>query len=204
MRKQFSLFQSHLDLAHAYWKQLLGVNDIVVDATCGNGQDTLVLCRLASNGMTYGLDIQKRAIELTREYLAKHLTSGQLEHVSLHEGCHSSFPEAIQPETLTLITYNLGYLPGSDKTLTTKVFTTLESIKKAQGLLKPGGALSITCYPGHSEGALEQEAILEYVKGLNPQQWNVCFHQWLNRQKAPGLLLIQKATSAQIRRDSIL
>ncbi len=200
MHSTFPLFKSHLDLAHNYWGKLIQPGDIVIDATCGNGQDTLVLAHLALSspiGQVYACDIQSKAIELSRHYLTLHLTTQQLNQVQFILGCHSTFPQSILPETVKLIAYNLGYLPGGNKQQTTLTATTLQSICQAQKLLMPGGAISLTCYPGHSEGALEEDAVLAYAASLPPQQWNCCHHRWLNRQRAPSLLLLQKGKSIQ-------
>lgn len=196
MRKQFPLFQSHLDLAHDYWTQLLIPGDIVIDATCGNGHDTLKLAQLilpTEHGTLYACDIQALAIETTRHYLLTHLSPQQFNHIEFVQGCHSQFPSSIQPASVKLIVYNLGYLPGGQKQLTTVVNTTLQSLSHAQTLLIPGGVISLTCYPGHPEGATEKEALLTYVSRLSPTEWSCCYHEWLNRRQAPGLLLIQKA-----------
>ncbi len=192
---QFPLFQSHLDLAHAYWKQLVKPGDILIDATCGNGQDTLVLSRLnlkEGKGKIWAVDVQAKAIALTQNYLKQHLSNEELENVYYQHGCHSQFPTTIEPESVALIIYNLGYLPGSDKNLTTMTATTLQSLKQALVLVKPGGMISLTCYPGHSEGASEQSAILEFATELPATKWSICHHQWLNRKKSPSLLLLQK------------
>lgn len=196
MRSTYPLFQSHLDLAHLYWSQLVKADDHVLDATCGNGYDTLKLCLLALNageGRVYAIDRQKKAIEQTQHYLAEHLTEGQLHRTTFFLGCHSQFPDSIQQSSLKLAVYNLGYLPGGDKRETTEVSTTLLSLKNSLPLIAPGGAISVTCYPGHPEGENEERAILEWAKTLPPFQWSCCHHQWLNRQKAPSLLLFQKA-----------
>lgn len=195
MRAQFPLFQSHLDLAHAYWKRLVQPGDLVIDATCGNGQDTLILGQLAlghPNGKVLAMDIQSKAIELTRTYLSEKLGEGS-KQVEFLLGCHSNFPVSVEKESVTLIVYNLGYLPGNNKNLTTLTATTLQSLRAALLLLKPGGAISLTCYPGHAEGAKEQEAILEFAASLSAQEWNCCHHRWLNRKQAPSLLFLQKA-----------
>lgn len=192
---QFPLFQSHLDLAHSYWHQLIQPGDIVVDATCGNGQDSLILCNLTLQdlkGKVWALDIQAKAIEQTQNYLAQHLKKEQIARVFYQQGCHSQFPTSIETGTVTLIIYNLGYLPGNNKDLTTLTHSTLESLKQALALLKPGGLISITCYPGHAEGLNEQIALLDFVAYLPANEWSCCHHQWLNRKKSPSLLLLQK------------
>ena len=198
MRKQFSLFQSHIDLAHHYWRQILRPGDIALDATCGNGHDTLFLseCVLTpDSGCLYSIDVQENAILSAKEKLEGYLSQEQLHRVKFFRQCHSTFPAEIQPESVKCIVYNLGYLPKGDKALTTKVETTLQSVTQAMTLLIKGGVISITCYPGHDEGAVEEKALLYFSKELDPKQWSCCYHQWLNRTQSPSLLLFQKSNN---------
>lgn len=51
-----------------------------------------------------------------------------------------------------LVTFNLGYLPGGDKNLITKVDTTLQALQAASNVLQPGGLISIVAYVGHPGG----------------------------------------------------
>lgn len=195
MQRQFSLFQSHLDLAHHYWEMILQKGGSVIDATCGNGHDTLKLTQLLPDQeILIGIDIQKAAISQTQEKLKTSLSEQQLSRVHLFCQSHSTFPALCLEHTIKLIVYNLGYLPGSNKKLTTLTHSTLESLGAALELIAPGGAISITCYPGHDEGAKEEEAILQIVAALSPSLWNVCHHKFLNRKHSPSLLLIQKQT----------
>lgn len=196
-RPSFPLFQSHLDVAHDLWTRLVRKGDHVVDATCGNGHDTLKLAQLAldsASGQLYALDIQPAAVKATRDLLTTHLSPELLGKITLVERCHSTFPEEINRNSVRLVVYNLGYLPGGNKELTTKRYTTLQSIQNALELLQPGGCISITAYPGHPEGATEYEIILDYLRTLDPHQWNCSQHQWINRQsRAPILLVLQHA-----------
>ncbi len=199
MRHSFSLFQSHLDLAHSYWSKIVQLGDTVIDATCGNGYDTLKLCELALSsdaGKLYTFDIQSQALNSARHYLQSLLSLEQFTRIEFHQCCHSQFPARLLPESIKLIVYNLGYLPGGDKMQTTQTSTTLQSLRHAQKLLQPGGMISVTCYPGHLEGAREQEAIIHEFSQLAPQEWSCCHHVWLNRKQAPSLLIIQKAKSS--------
>lgn len=196
MKNSFSLFQSHLDLAHFYWSQLIQIGDKVIDATCGNGYDTLKLSELAlsfDQGEIYAFDIQKDAIVSAQHYLAQNLSSELNKRVHFQQRCHSTFPEALNPASIKLIVYNLGYLPGGHKQQTTQTKTTLQSLQHAQTLLQVGGMISITCYPGHPAGAEEQTCLLDYTCNLSPKEWSCCHHVWLNRKQAPSLLLMQKA-----------
>jgi SAM-dependent methyltransferase len=195
MRDIFPLFSSPIQLAHILWEQLLGKNDIVIDATMGNGKDTLILAKILSkrgSGKVIALDIQPKALENTLKLLNENV-SEFLPNIELLLTSHENFPSEIEPESVKLIVYNLGYLPGADKELTTQTATTLVSIEKALDLLAPGGALSVTCYPGHAEGQKEHEAIKAFVKGLDSREFCVSEHVWPGRNLSPILLLIQKS-----------
>lgn len=178
----------HLNLAHKYWKDLLNPGDIAIDATCGNGHDSAVLADLIltpDSGELYCIDIQKAAIENTKKRLKdapKHVHYIQESHVHL-------------PTTAPkLIVYNLGYLPGGDKSVITIKENTLQSIKKSLEILTPNGALSITCYPGHPGGLEEQQAIFAWASSLNPYSYECCIHSWPNRPLSPSLLIIKNIT----------
>ncbi|MDF2549946.1 MAG: putative rRNA methylase [Chlamydiales bacterium] len=199
MRAHFPLFRSHLDLAHRYWQQLLQMEEpsegfSVIDATAGNGHDALMLAKhvLPQRGRLLFIDLQQAAIDATWQRLSGHFLPEDLLRVQGIQGSHRSFPKEIEAESIQLIVYNLGYLPSGDKELTTKTDSTLESIQAALSLIRSGGAISITCYPGHPEGDLETQALASYVQGLDPTEWSATSHQWLNRQKSPRLLLLQK------------
>lgn len=195
MFKRFPLFQSHLDLAHSLWQKIVTPGDTVIDATSGNGRDTLFLAHLAlshDTGTVFAFDIQSAALENTQKYLGEHLSKEQLRRIALIHGCHSLFPETLTAGSVKLIVYNLGYLPGGSKIVTTRVETTLASVKAALPLLSPSGVISITCYPGHPQGLEEEGALTTFVAGLDGKEWSCCHHRWLNRRSAPSLLLIQR------------
>jgi SAM-dependent methyltransferase len=180
-------FKSHLTLAKKLWKELLSPQDHAIDATCGNGYDTLELARLLPQGKVWAFDIQPQAIQNTKNKLA----SAARDHlVELHQTSHAPFPKEIPLKSIALIVYNLGYLPGSDKQITTQVKSTLTSIQSGLPLLAPGGALSITLYPGHEEGGREKQAVLAFAETLDPNLWQVSHFQ-PERASAPSLLWIQ-------------
>jgi hypothetical protein len=195
MNRSFPIFSSHLDLAHHYWKLLLKQGDAIIDATCGNGKDTLELASLIlreNSGTLIGLDIQPQALIETSERLKENFNISQLNNVHLFQQSHDEFPLIAYEKKIKLIVYNLGYLPGGDKKITTQVETTLKSIRKSLELIVSGGALSITCYPGHEEGKHEQAAIIQLLSELDPKIWSCSFHQWLNRSSSPSLAFLQK------------
>ena len=194
-RTNFPLFLSHLDFAHHFWSKLIQPGNSIIDATCGNGLDSLKLCHLtlsSTQGKVYCFDIQNDAIEASIKHLSTNLDPTIFQRVYFEKRCHSTFPAEITKESIHLIVYNLGYLPGGDKTKTTKTELTLQSIETAKELLLPGGILSITCYPGHLEGEKEQNEICDYARTLSPKKWSCSHHTWINRKNSPSVLLIQK------------
>lgn len=185
------IYKPHIQAAQRAWKQLLNDEDVVIDATCGNGHDTLFLAR-QSIGKLYAIDIQSQALIQTQSLLQASLSQEQYARVRFVHGCHSTFPQELNKESVKLIVYNLGYLPKGDKAITTQVETTVKSIENALKLIQAGGLISITCYPGHPEGQREEEAILNYATTLNPQQWSSHHQRWINRPLSPNLLFLQK------------
>jgi methylase of polypeptide subunit release factors len=190
LRTPFPLFHSHLDLAQSYWKRLIQPGDTAIDATCGQGYDALFLASLPLKEL-HVVDIQNLALEKAKEKLQNSATS-----IVYHHFCHSQIRGLAVKESIKLIVYNLGYLPGSDKSIKTLFPTTLKSIEEALQLLTPGGLISITCYPGHIEGKEEENELLLFSQTLDPKLWSVCFHKFLNRTSSPSLILIQKHCSS--------
>jgi hypothetical protein len=184
----------HLSLAHAYWKSHLREGDLAIDATSGNGHDSCLLAKILlqhPESLLIGFDIQAVALEQTERLLRQSIPEEHLARVLFHRRCHSEIDQVPLPHLPSLIVYNLGYLPGANKNVTTQTSSTMASIQKAARLLGDKGALSITCYPGHPEGAREEEAILDWADSLPSEKWLVCHHRWLNRSAAPSLLWIR-------------
>lgn len=199
MYARFKLFNSHIDLSHQYWNSLIKQGDTVIDATCGNGHDTLVLANLAlttTSGTLFALDVQPAAIESCKELLMNKLPKNIYNKIQFLQGCHSKFPEELTEGTVKVVVYNLGYLPGGNKSKTTTAQTTLQSLRAAQSLVQEGGLISITCYPGHEAGRIEEKEIIEYTSTLDPKTWSCCHHHWTNRRKSPSLLIIQKRSNS--------
>lgn len=176
------------------WAKVLKPGDTAVDATAGNGHDTLYLAKTIltpTSGTLYAFDIQEDALKSTRNKIDTHLKECVHRVVYLHQS-HAHFPEYFKDLTIKLFIYNLGYLPGANKAITTLTDTTLTSIQQACSLLAPGGLISITCYPGHPEGALEEASLLKWSSTLGKETWSITHQRWLNRENAPSLLLLQK------------
>lgn len=177
------------DFAHLIWRALVSPGDTVIDATVGNGHDTLFLAKLLNGqGHLFAYDIQKKALENTKELIKKELSGEIQKPIELILGSHECFKSC----QAKLIVYNLGYLPGSDKLITTLAPSTIRSAETALTLLCPGGTICFTCYIGHLEGKEEFESLFNWSKELSTKDYSVSHHSWLNRKAAPSLLLISR------------
>lgn len=193
MRPEFPIFQNHKDHVHDLWKSFLKPGSIVCDATCGNGQDSAVLASLSlseDQGRLFCIDIQQQAIETTSATLTSLFSKKKLSNVFFFHQSHENFPPEVT--NCDLIVYNLGYLPRGCKRLTTMVESTLTSLKNALNILKPGGVITLMCYPGHEEGYLEETSLINFTSTLDPKEHLVYHQKILNRAKAPSLLVIGK------------
>ncbi len=180
-------------LSHLAAQTFVTPGNRAVDATCGNGNDTLLLAELVGQtGRVWAFDIQQEAIETTRGKLA---AAGMLDRVELINGSHESMGDILREPVATVL-FNLGYLPGGNRGLTTTTETTLVALDSALTLIIPGGIIAATLYPGHPEGAREHDAVAAWAAGLDPRR----FHTWEMGQmnvapSAPRLILIQKAAT---------
>ena len=164
--------------------------DIVIDATMGNGYDTIYLGNLVGeNGKVYAFDVQEEAIKSTKKKVERaHMT----DRVELILDGHQNLDKYVKEE-VSCVVFNLGYLPRAKHVVITKPDTTLEAIKKSLKLLKPNGIISIAAYIGHEGGLEEKNYICEYLDNLNQNEFNVLHMQFTNQiNNPPQLILIEK------------
>ena len=160
-------------------------NDIVIDMTCGNGNDTLFLSKIVNKGFVYGFDIQDNAINNTKKLLEENNITNYKLFKSSHDNVDKYLSDYIGK--ISLILFNLGYLPNGDKNITTKSSTTLKALKKAIKMLNLKGIILIVIYP-HEEGKKEEKVIKNY---LNDIKYNE-YHNTDNKN-APYLIEIKEA-----------
>lgn len=161
----------------------------VVDATCGNGHDTLFLARkVGHEGKVYSFDIQDTAILNTEELLRKEDLRSR---VKLLKEDHARMFEFV-PEKVSAVMFNLGYLPGSDKSIITKPDTTVKAMNSGLNLLKIEGIITCVIYQGHEEGSQEAREVEKFCQELSPQYYNVVKINSANLRKPPYLIVIKK------------
>lgn len=220
-----TLLHPHTDWAHRYWSALLEPGDLVCDATAGNGHDTVMLAKTLAargGGTVLACDLQSKALQTSQERLRSCLAeeteyrqlcceqaegSGETEEwasrraklrVRWRLGSHDAVLAGVPNGAARLVVFNLGYLPGGDKSVVTRAETTLSALAEAQRAVCAGGCVSVTIYGGHPEGQREEDAILEYAAMQPMSQWSVYHHRWLNQRNkrtgvpAPSLLLLQR------------
>ena len=157
-----------------------------VDATMGNGGDTLWLCeRVGEDGRVYAFDVQPEAVARTRARLDE---AGLGERAALFCAGHERMAELV-PEPVDAVMFNLGWLPGAAHAVTTRTETTLAAAEAALTLLKPEGIVTICVYPGHAEGERELEALTRWAAALDGRRWDALLKGYLNQPKRPPQLI---------------
>ena len=176
MHKQF--LQAHLfSGAHA------------VDFTMGNGHDTLWLARaVGPQGHVDAFDVQSAAVENTRARLEG---EGMLSHCRLIHDSHDRVLSYVK-EPFDAGVFNLGWLPGSDKSVTTSRRTTLPAVRDAVSLVAPGGLLLVAVYPGHAEGRAEGLELETYFSALSRFEFSVSCLKIVNSPDAPYFFALER------------
>lgn len=171
-----------LHMAHAFLEEILTPADVAVDATMGNGHDTLFLARRA--GQVVAFDIQEQALTAT----AQKLEEAGLDNAKLVLAGHETLDQHV--EFCKAAIFNLGYLPSADKSVITLPATTLEAIEKILNRLLVGGRVAIMIYYGHEGGAVEKDAVLDFVGQLDQTVFTAMLYKPLNQINTPPFLVM--------------
>lgn len=164
--------------------------DTALDLTAGLGRDTLFLAKaVGPKGKVHAFDIQPAALAETRHLLED---EGVADRVKLHEADHARVQEFVD-ESIKLAMINLGYLPGSDHSVTTQAKSTLQALQGVLKLLVENGILVLTLYRGHPGGEEEASGVQEFLKKLPRKNYSVLEGQYINQgDKTPYWILVQK------------
>ncbi|AMV33322.1 hypothetical protein VN12_14440 [Pirellula sp. SH-Sr6A] len=169
---------------------------LALDATAGNGFDTLFLAQLVGEqGIVIAIDRQPAAIEATRARLEE---SGLLHRTKLQIGCHSRIEEILGSEEtgepkreIDIGMFNLGYLPLGDKSIITQSATTVRALDQVALRLRADGILSVISYPGHGGGSEEHQAVCDWFR-CRGDRFSVEAFRDENNPRSPVLWLAKR------------
>ena len=188
-----NIIRTTTQLAMHIVREYTFAGSVLIDATCGNGYDTLVLAKTKPSKL-YAFDIQQEALKNTRLKLIgagfeEKLSDGT---ISIICASHSLMADYVH-EKADAIVFNLGYLPGSDKAISTNTDETILAVGAAIELLAKDGIICITMYSGHEEGQREKEALIQFAKGLDQRLYHAAYIDFINQPNhPPDILLIAK------------
>ncbi len=183
--------------AQQWVKERVGPGDIVIDATAGNGSDTIFLARtIGPGGSVYAFDIQSEALEQTRKRLLAAADQEALAPVTLIRAGHEEMAQNIALEhrgEIAAVMFNLGYLPGGGShEIITQPATTLAALETAVRLLRSGGLLTVVVYPGHEGGQAEADAVQSWASEVPPSLGQTIVYRFPQKAAAPYLIALNK------------
>lgn len=178
-------------LAQEILRPMIRPGDLVIDATAGNGHDTVFLADCVSEtGRVLAFDVQEAALVSARSRV---VAAGFAGRVDFFNQSHAEMEARAEVRSVAVVMFNLGYLPGENHDLTTESTGTLLALKAAARLLKPGGVLSVVCYPGHLTGAAEAMAVEAWLADHAAHGWRIAKYGAIGtRRPAPFLLMAGK------------
>ncbi len=174
-----------LEMAKLCVSRAVSSEDVLVDATLGNGHDALFLAGLVPEGEVIGFDVQQQAVENS----TTRLREAGLTNFTFHHLGHEHLSDYV-PAGIGACMFNLGYLPSADKAIISQTETTLLALEQAMQRLRLSGIISIMCYPGHSGGDEEAKAVRNYVSSLERKHWRCVQYQFANAPNNPAFLLL--------------
>lgn len=170
---------------HHFLQDHVQPGDLCIDATMGNGHDTLFLSQLTGpSGSVLAFDIQQIALDSTRTLLEKHQAT---DHVTLILDSHSNLHAYAKPNTVSCIVFNLGYLPSGNHQISTSKETSIPAILQGLELLKKGGLMSLCIYSGGDSGFEERDALLPFLRSLDSKKYLVILSAYYNRPNNPPI-----------------
>lgn len=170
---------------HHFIEDHVQPGDICIDATMGNGNDTALLSKLAGEkGRVVAFDIQQLALDNTNQKLLQEKCPKNYELVLASHECMGEYAEK---NSVSCITFNLGYLPGGDHGKATKGESSIRAIETGLELLKKKGLMTVCIYSGGDSGFEEKDQVLSYIKGLDSRQYLVIVSEYANRPNNPPI-----------------
>ncbi len=169
-----------LSAAHKFIRENVRPGDICIDATMGKGRDTALLCELVGeDGRVLAFDIQQAALDATAQHLDSLGLSGRAQ---LLLDSHANMQNYAEAGTVSLIDFNLGWLPGGDHSIFTHAPSTIAAIEQGLRLLREGGVMSICVYYGGESGYEERDTLLPWLETIDDRKYTVVISRFANRR----------------------
>lgn len=182
------------EMVHARLAEHLQAGDLAIDATAGNGHDTAFLAaKVGAGGRVIAIDIQADALAATRARLEAAGLADRVELIQSDHAAHLNTLRSSHAGSAAAILFNLGYLPGGDKSIVTHAGGTAIALEAAHELLRPGGLLSVTAYRGHPGGPEEASVVETWMQERVQQGAPVEQHSPTASNHPPILWLLKKA-----------
>ena len=163
---------------------------ICIDLTCGNGLDTLFLCKITGeSGKVYSFDLQPEAVAITKALISR---TQRIASCEISQACHSQFSSRIPffcKGNVSAVMMNLGYLPGGDHQTTTSPEITEKALSSVYKWLRPDGVISVIAYRGHPGGKLEDSVVQKLITN---NRWNCRVELGNKKETSPILYMIRK------------
>ena len=174
-----NLLTQTVAVAMTITRSYLREGDTAIDATCGNGNDTLTLAQATGmSGRILAIDLQEEAIHASRELLS----ANQIENT-----------EFICGSFVNLETYWRAWKERNEQDVAAEVALapkdTLLAVQQALSIIAPGGIVTLVLYPGHEEGAREKDALLKFAEQLSTSRFHTAHVDFPNQKKNPPEIL---------------
>jgi SAM-dependent methyltransferase len=167
-----------VQFVHDFLAAHLPAAQFAIDATCGNGGDTVFLCRLAQKVLA--MDIQPQAIESTRRRLAQEGLAEPEGRVQLVCDSHANLLRYAAPGSADAVLFNFGWLPGAEHAVFSTAASSIPALEAALTALRTGGILSAVLYSGKCIGSDEKQAVLAWLRALPLTQYTVLICEFAN------------------------
>ena len=177
-----------LELHKYFIRNHLHPGDVAVDFTMGNGHDTEFLSKtVGESGHVYAFDIQEQALASTARRLRE---AGCPENYTLIHDSHQYVKNYVKTPFRAGM-FNLGWLPGGDKSITTLRESTMSAVEAAIDLMDRDAILNIAVYPGHAEGDAEGQMLCTYLSGISRHKICATRVNILNSPTSPYFIVIE-------------
>lgn len=176
--------ENNIKYVRRYIEMFAKAGTTIIDATCGNGNDSLFLAEHYPQSQIIGFDIQPLAIENSQNRCS------HCNNVEFILDSHGNVDNYVQ-SNVSLAIFNLGYLPRGEQSITTIASSTITAIEKILARLVEGGGIIITLYRGQNN-VEETDTVLSYLRTINKDFYIVSMYDLINLNGNPFNVIIER------------